>query len=98
MRRPLSELIGQVSSENFDALKQQAATHLVGLARSPELSGSVLTYLRDALAGLQPQCLRVLLEILNPDSAARLKTFLTKSLLTVLARDHTAPPSNGLLS
>src|SRR6266404_191614 len=98
MTRPLSELIGQVSSENFDALKQQAATRLVGLARSPELSGSVLTYLRDALAGLRPQSLRELLEILNPDSAARVKTFLTKSLLTVLARDDTATTINGILS
>ena len=98
MTRPLNELIGQVSSENFDALKQQAAARLVALARSPELSGSVLTYLHDALASLRPQSLRELLETLNPDSASRVKTFLTKSLLTVLARDDTAATINGILS
>ena len=98
MTRPLNELIGQVSSENFDALKQQAAARLVALARSPELSQSVRTYLDDALAGLRPQTLRELLETLNPDSAARVKTFLTKSLLTVLARDDTATTINGILS
>lgn len=98
MTRPLNELIGQVSSENFEALKQQATTRLVALARSPELSGSVLTYLTDALARLRPQTLRELLQTLNPDSAARVKTFLTKSLLTVLARDDTATTINGILS
>lgn len=98
MTRPLNELIGQVSSENFDALKQQASARLVALARSPELSLSIRTYLDDALARLRPQTLRELLETLNPDSAARVKTFLTKSLLTVLARDDTATTINGILS
>jgi uncharacterized membrane protein YheB (UPF0754 family) len=98
MTRPLNELIGQVSSENFDALKRQAAGRLVALARSPELSDSILTYLREALGGLRPQTLRELLETLNPDSASRVKTFLTKSLLTVLARDDTAATINGILS
>jgi uncharacterized membrane protein YheB (UPF0754 family) len=98
MTRPLNELVGQVSSENFDALKQQAATRLLALARSPELLLSVRTYLDDALARLRPQTLRELLETLNPDSAARVKTFLTRSLLTVLARDDTAATINGILS
>jgi len=52
----------------------------------------------DALARLRPQSLRELLETLNPDSASRVKTFLTKSLLTVLARDDTATTINGILS
>jgi uncharacterized membrane protein YheB (UPF0754 family) len=98
MNRPLKELIGQVSSENFGAIKQQAAARLVALARSPELSLSVRNYLGDALARLRPQTLRELLETLNPDSAARVKSFLTKSLLTVLARDDTASTINGILS
>jgi len=98
MTRPLKELIGQVSSENFEAIKQQAAARLVALARSPELSLSVRNYLGDALARLRPQTLRELLETLNPDSATRVKSFLTKSLLTVLARDDTASTINGILS
>jgi len=88
---------GQLDLSQADDLITER-TRLVALARSPELSGSVLTYLRDALAGLRPQSLRDLLETLNPDSAARVKTFLTKSLLTVLARDDTAKTINGILS
>ena len=98
MTRPLNELVGQVSSENFEAIKQQAAARLVAMIRSPELSGSVMTYVADALARLRPQTLRELLATLNPDSASRIKTFLTKSLLAVLARDDTATTINGILS
>lgn len=98
MTRPLNELVGQVSSDNFEAIKQQAAARLVALIRSPELSGSVVTYVADALAHLRPQTLRELLANLNPDSVSRVKTFLTKSLLAVLARDDTATTINGILS
>lgn len=98
MTRPLQDLIGQVSPENLATIKQQAAARLVAVVRSPELSISVRTYLADALARLRPQTLRELLETLNPDSAARVKTFLTKSVLAVLARDDTAVTINGILS
>jgi uncharacterized membrane protein YheB (UPF0754 family) len=98
MARPLKELIGEVSSENFDRIKHQAADRFVAMLRSPELLASLNAYLDDALARLGPQTLRQLLETVNPDSAARAKSFLTDSLLTVLARDDTAQRINGILS
>jgi uncharacterized membrane protein YheB (UPF0754 family) len=98
MARPLKELIGEVSSENFDRIKHQAANHFVAMLRSPELLASLNAYLDDALARLGPQTLRQLLETVNPDSAARAKSFLTSSLMTVLARDDTAQRINGILS
>jgi len=52
----------------------------------------------EALGRLQPRPLRELLETINPDSAARVKTFLTTSLLTVLGRDDTANTINSILS
>jgi uncharacterized membrane protein YheB (UPF0754 family) len=96
--RPLNELVGQVSSEKFETIKDQAATRLLTMAQSPELANSVSTYLTDAFERLRPQTLRELLETLNPESAPRVKTFLTKSLLTVLARDDTARTINAILS
>ena len=98
MARPLKELIGEVSSENFDRIKHQAADRFVSMLRSPELLASLNAYLDDALARLGPQTLRQLLETVNPDSPARAKSFLTNSLLTVLARDDTAQRINGILS
>jgi uncharacterized membrane protein YheB (UPF0754 family) len=41
--------------------------------------------------------LRALLQTLNPDSAPRLKSFLTKGLLSVLTRDDTARAINAVL-
>jgi uncharacterized membrane protein YheB (UPF0754 family) len=98
MQRPIKDLIGQISPDNFETIKHQAAERFVAMLRSPELTASVNTYLDDALARLGPRTLRDLLETLNPDSASRVKAFLTKSLLTVLARDDTAQTINNILS
>lgn len=98
MERPLNELVGQISPAKLETIKSQAAARLLALLQSPELNQSVTTYLRNAVERLQPQTLRALLETLNPESAARVKSFLTKSLLTVLARDDTAQTINAILS
>ena len=98
MRRPLNDLLGQISSDNFENIKHQATERFVAMLRSPELVGSINAYLDDAHQRLQPRTLRELIETLNPDSATRIKGFLTKSLLTVLARDDTAGTINGILS
>ena len=98
MQRPLKDLIGKIPSDSFATIKQQAASRFNAMLRTPELAGSIKAYLHDALERLQPRTLRELLETLNPDSAARVKAFLTKSLLTVLARDDTARTINSILS
>jgi len=98
MTRPLNEMIGQVSSEKFETIKQQAAARLVAMARSPELASSVSGYLNGALGRFRPQTLRELLATLNPESAPRVKEFLTQSLVAVLARDDTAQTINAILN
>jgi uncharacterized membrane protein YheB (UPF0754 family) len=98
LQRPLKDLVGEISSDNFENIKRQATDRFVAMLRSPELVGSINAYLDDALQRLQPRTLRELIETLNPDSAARVKAFLTTSLLTVLARDDTAKTINGILS
>jgi len=98
MQRPLNELIGQLPPEKFEAIKHEAAVRLVTLVRSQELGVAVSAYLGDAIDRLRPQTLRELIETLNPESAPRLKAFLTKRLLTVLARDDTAQTINAILN
>jgi uncharacterized membrane protein YheB (UPF0754 family) len=98
MQRPLNELIGQLPPEKFATIKTEAAKRLVSIVRSPELVQSVVTYLANAIERLRPQTLSELLATVNPESAPRLKAFLTKSLLTVLARDDTARTINAILS
>lgn len=98
LSRPLNELAGQISPDKFELIKDQITERILSLARSPELATSISTYFADAVGRLRPQTLRDLLEHLNPDSAPRLKSFLARSLLTVLARDDTARTINGILS
>src|SRR2546430_3108618 len=73
MTQPLSELVGQVSSERFEAIRREAGARFVAMARSPELAKSVSGYLSDAVERLQPQNLRELLETLHPESAPPVK-------------------------
>ncbi|MDX6613735.1 MAG: hypothetical protein QOD75_2921 [Blastocatellia bacterium] len=98
LTRPLNELAGQISGEKFETIKNQITERVLALANSPELIKSLSAYFTDAMARLQPQTLSELLAQVNPDSAPRLKNFLTKSLLTVLARDDTARTINSILS
>lgn len=97
-QRPLNEVIGQVPSDKFAAIKHEATARLMAMARSPELARSVQLYLAEAVERLRPETLQELLARLNPESAPRLKSFLTNSLLTVLSRDDTARTINGILS
>lgn len=98
MARPIKDVLGEISSDNFEKFKHQAADRFVAMLRSSELTASLNSYLDDALARLGPQTLSELLTKVNVDSAPRIKAFLTNTLLTVLARDDTAQRINGILS
>ncbi|MFN2455611.1 MAG: DUF445 domain-containing protein [Pyrinomonadaceae bacterium] len=98
LARPINEIVGQIAPDKLQLIKDQIATRIVALARSPELATTVSAYATDALMRLRPHTLRALLQHLNPDSAARLKSFLTKGLRFVLAREETARTINGVLS
>lgn len=98
MARPIKDVLGEISSDNFEKFKHQAADRFVSMLRSSELTASLNSYLDDALARLGPQTLSELLTKVNVDSAPRIKAFLTNTLLTVLARDDTAQRINGILS
>jgi uncharacterized membrane protein YheB (UPF0754 family) len=98
LSRPINELIGQIAPDKLDLIKDQITDRLLLLARSPELATTVSAYLTDAVERLRPHTLRALLQHLNPDSAPRLKSFISKGLLQVLARDETARTINNILS
>lgn len=98
LARPINELVGQIAPDKLELIKNQVANRILALARSPELSNSVSAYAADALARLRPHSLRALLEYASPDSAERLKRFLARGLMNVLARDETARTLNGILS
>jgi uncharacterized membrane protein YheB (UPF0754 family) len=98
LARPLNVLIGQIESEKFDSIKAQITKRMVEMAKSDDLSQSVLNYVTDAFNRLRPQTLGAALGQLDPDAIGRAKEFLTKSLLGLLSRDDTAQTINLILS
>jgi uncharacterized membrane protein YheB (UPF0754 family) len=96
--RPLSELIGQIESEKFEAIKNEIAARVLELVRSEELAQSLSTYVSDALERLRPQTLSSALDHVDPDVIKRGKEFLTNSVLGLLAREDTARTINAILS
>ena len=98
LARPLNEIIGQIEPEKFETIKLQVAERILELAQSQELAGSVARYVSDAIERLRPQTLKAMLEHLNPDSVDRVKSFLTKGVLSMITREDTARTINGILS
>jgi len=98
LARPLNEIIGQVSPEKFETIKAQVADRLLKMAQSEELSSSVARYVSDGIERLRPQTLGAMLDHLNSDSAERIKSFLTKGLLSLITREDTARTVNDILS
>jgi uncharacterized membrane protein YheB (UPF0754 family) len=98
LARPVNDLLGQIAPDKLEAIKDQIADRILALARSPELSASVSAYATDALEKIKPHSLRALLEHASPDSAERLKNFLTRGLLDILTREETARTINAILT
>jgi uncharacterized membrane protein YheB (UPF0754 family) len=98
LARPLNALVGQIESDKFDSIKREITNRIVEMAKSEELSGSVSTYIREAIERFRPQTLGSALQHIDPNSIQRAKQFLTKSLLGLLSRDDTARTINLILS
>ncbi len=98
LSRPLSELIGQIESEKFDAIKREIANRILEMAKSEELAESLSAYVGDAFARLRPQTLGSALEHVDPEVTQRSKDFITRSLLGLLAHEETARTINAILS
>jgi uncharacterized membrane protein YheB (UPF0754 family) len=98
MNRPLSQLVGQFESGKFDELKAQVTARLVEIVRSETLSTSVSTHFSDAIDRLRPQTLGSVLQQVDPKSPEHVKQLLTRSLLSLLAREDTSRTINAILT
>jgi uncharacterized membrane protein YheB (UPF0754 family) len=98
LSRPLNELVGRVEPEKLELIKDQVTERILAIARGAELSKTISAYSSDAIARLRPHTIRAVLEHASPDSAQRLKSFLSKALLGVLAREDTARTINHILT
>jgi uncharacterized membrane protein YheB (UPF0754 family) len=98
LARPLSEIVGQIEPEKFELMKRQVSNYILELARSPDLSHSISTYVHDALEQFRAQTVGSALQRVDTNSTERIKTFLSSSLLELLARHDTAQTINQIMS
>ena len=98
MSRPLDELLGQFDAERFEDLKAQISNRIIELLRTESLSSSLSQQVTESIDRLRPQTLGAVMQQVNEDSAAQAKSFLTKSLLGLLARDDTARTINAIMT
>lgn len=87
--KPLPEIIGQIAPDKLETLKNQVASNIVGLLKSPHVSTSISVYLFDTLHNLRPHTLGAILKRTHTDIEPRLKNMLTRTLVNILHHQET---------
>jgi len=98
MSRPLHDVIGKVNPEQLERLKEQVTRSIVKLLRGDEMQRHISAYVTDTLQKLRPHSIDSILRTVHPESEAKLKTSLSRGLLSVIANDNTARMVNNMLS
>ena len=98
MERPLPEVIGAIAPAQLEQLKAQISKGALSLLQGEEMLTSISAYLTDTLQKLRPHSIDAILQTLHPESEAKLKNMLSKSLLKVLSREETSNVINAVLS
>jgi len=98
LSRPLPEVIGTVNPEQLERLKDQVSSSLVRLLRGEEMQRAISAYVSDTLEKLRPHSIDSILRTVHPESEAKLKTMLSKGLLSIIASENTSRLVNDMLS
>lgn len=98
LSRPLPDLIGTVAPEQLDRLKSQITRSVLSVLRGDEMRSSISAYLTGTLEKLRPHSIDAIMQTLHPESEEKLKSMLSKGLLSILSRDETSQIINSVLS
>ena len=98
LARPMPDVIGKIAPEQLDRLKAQIVKAVLGLLRGEEMMRSISAYLTDTLDVLRPHSIDSIMRTLHPESEEKLKSMLSKGLLSIIARDDTSKIINEMLS
>ncbi len=98
LARPLPELIGTVAPEQLARLKAQITKSVLSVLRGEEMRASISGYLSNTLEKLRPHSIDAIMQTLHPESEEKLKTMLSKGLLSVISRDETSQIINSVLN
>lgn len=98
MRRPLRELIDNVSAEQLERLKEQVASAVLSLVRGKAMRSQIKIYVTETLSGFRPHSIDSILRTIYPESEAKLKNALANGLNSVIARPETSRVINEMLA
>jgi uncharacterized membrane protein YheB (UPF0754 family) len=98
MTRPLPEVVGTINPEQLDRLKGQVTRAIVRLLRGEEMHRSISAYVTDTIETLRPHSIDSILRTIHPESEAKLKTMLSKGLLSIISGENTSRLVNDMLS
>ena len=98
LQRPLPEVIGKINPDQLERLKDQITKAALSLLRGDEMTRQISAYLTDTLAQFRPHSIDSIMRALHPESEAKLKSMLSKGLLSVVAREDTSKIINAMLA
>ena len=98
LARPLPEIIGKINPDQLERLKEQITKAALSLLRGDEMMRQISAYLTDTLAQFRPHSIDSIMRALHPESEAKLKSTLSKGLLSVVAREDTSQIINAMLA
>lgn len=98
LARPLPDMIGNVETGQLDRLKAQITRSILAVLRGDEMSASISEHVRATLERLRPHSIDAIMATVNPESEAKLKQMLSRSLMKVLSNQGTMNLINNLLA
>ncbi len=98
LKKPLSEVAGNLSPENLTKLKKQVVVSILKLLQSEEMKISISNYLKDFLLRIKPHSLDAILKVVHPESIEILKKRLSTIILSTLNSEETARVTNRIIS
>ncbi|HMQ03545.1 MAG TPA: DUF445 family protein [Pyrinomonadaceae bacterium] len=98
MDRPLTEFVGTIAPDQLTRLKTQIAKSILSLIRGEQMRASISEYITGSLETLRPHSLDAIMQTLHPESEEKLKSMLSKGLLSILSRNETSQIINSVLA
>lgn len=98
LARPLPELIGKIHPDQLARLKEQITTSILSVIRGEEMMRQLSGYLTETLAKFRPHSIDSIMRALHPESEMKLKSMLSKGLLSIVAREDTSKVINAMLA
>lgn len=98
LARPLPELIGKIHPDQLARLKEQITTSILSVIRGEEMMRQMSGYLTETLAKFRPHSIDSIMRALHPESEMKLKSMLSKGLLSIVAREDTSKVINAMLA